>query len=213
MPGRPRPGLGRLGLLNGVVEGEWQSDFSAQGYAWPSGVYDLTPAVAAPDFGTFIDEDWVTSTVAPTSFLDQLRADTEKVRLGTWIGPLKNIVITDNTQRLQSLTVPTLVLYGIQDDVFRSADETTLITSLKAAAARGESFWWKQYGVLPPPSDGEQTDLGHNLPWEAPGAVATDVASFLTTGAPTRILFHTDYPADVHRIVAEPGQAIIIHEP
>ncbi len=213
MPGRPRPGLGRLGLLNGVVEGEWQSDFSAQGYAWPSGVYDLTPAVAAPDFGTFIDEDWVTSTVAPTSFLDQLRADTEKVRLGTWIGPLKNIVITDNTQRLQSLTVPTLVLYGIQDDVFRSADETTLITSLKAAAARGGSFWWKQYGVLPPPSDGEQTDLGHNLPWEAPGAVATDVASFLTTGAPTRILFHTDYPADVHRIVAEPGQAIIIHEP
>ena len=61
MPGRPRPGLGRLGLLNGVVEGEWQSDFSAQGYAWPSGVYDLIPAVAAPDFGTFIDEDWVTS--------------------------------------------------------------------------------------------------------------------------------------------------------
>ena len=81
-----------MGLLNEVVEGEWQSDFSAQGYAWPSGVDDLTPAVAAPDFGTFIDDDWVTSTVAPTSFLDQLRDDTEKVRLGTWIGPLKNIV-------------------------------------------------------------------------------------------------------------------------
>ena len=55
--------------------------------------------------------------------------------------------------------------------------------------------------------------LGHNIVWEAPGAVALDIASFRALGRPTDILFHTNYPANIHHIVAEPGQAILIHEP
>ena len=201
------------GLLDQVVEGLWRQAFVAAGYDWPSGVYSLSPAVAAPGFDDFIDTAWVTSAVAPTWFLDQIRRATLGVRLGTWIGPLKQIVATDNTERLSHLHVPTLVLYATQDGIFSEADEQRLIGALSRAAAHGGSFYFKQYGELPPTLSGEQTDLAHNLPWEAPEGVATDIASFLTRGRPTYTLYHTDYPSDIHRVLGEPGRAFVIHEP
>jgi pimeloyl-ACP methyl ester carboxylesterase len=196
-----------------VVEGLWRDAFVAAGYGWPGDVYNLSPAVAAPGYRDFIDNQWVVSAVAPQWFLDQTRRQTSEVRLGTWIGPLEQVFATDNTERLRHLTVPTLVLYATQDDIFSPADEQTLIGSLTAAAAAGGSFWWKEYGQLPPTASGEQTDLGHNLPWEAPDGVATDIASFLERGRPTLTLYHTDYPQDIHRVVAEPRRALVIHEP
>jgi pimeloyl-ACP methyl ester carboxylesterase len=199
------------GLLDGVVEGEWQDAFTAAGYTWPDGVYGLSPGVAASDFDAFVTGAWDASPVAPPAFLNQIAAETETVPLGTWIGPLQNIVAADNTARLEHLRVPTLVMYAIQDAIFSPADEQQLIDALRVAAANGGSFWWKQYGTLPPPASGEQTDVAHNLPWEAPDAVAVDIASFLELGAPTRILWHTDYPDDIHKIVGEPGKAILIH--
>ena len=200
------------GLLNGVIESEWQTDFTAAGYAWPSDAYNLSPGVAVPDYNAFIDGDWVTSAVAPPWLLGQIRPETAATRLGTWLGTLENVVSVDNTQRLAHLTVPTLVLYAIQDDVFTLADEQTLINSLSAAAQSDGSFWWKEYGAVSPPADGSQTDLGHNLPWEAPVGVATDLASFLVRGEPTRTLFRTD-PRDIHRVLAEPGRALLINAP
>jgi len=199
-------------VLNQIVEGLWQSAFLALGYSWPDGAYDLSPGVAVPGFRDFIDNQWVLSAVAPSTFLDELRSAAAEVPLGTWIGALKNIYAADNTERLRHLRVPTLALYGIQDDIFSRADEATLIDSLRAAASRGGSFWWKQYGELPPGDSGVQTDLGHNLPQEAPAGVATDIASFLERGRPTRTLYHTDFPEDVQRVVAEPGRALIISD-
>jgi pimeloyl-ACP methyl ester carboxylesterase len=200
------------GLLHDVVQGEWQSDFTAAGYSWPTDVYSLSPGVAAPDYDDFIDNDWVTSSVAPTWFLAQLRRDFAATPLGTWLGVLENIVTVDNTRRLRHLTVPTLAMYAIQDDIFSPSDEQVLIDSLSTAAQSGGSFWWKEYGAVPPPADGSQTDLGHNLPWEAPNGVATDIASFLLHGQPTRTLYRTD-PRDLHRVLAEPGRAEVIHSP
>ena len=153
------------------------------------------------------------SAVTPASFLDQVQASSAQTRLGTWIGALQNIVSNDNTERLRHLSVPTLVLYATQDNIFTRADDQTLINSLTTAAAGQGSFWWKQYGELPPPASGEQTDLGHELIWEAPDGVAADIASYLVDGEPTRTLYHTDYPNDIHRILAEPGRAVLIHEP
>jgi pimeloyl-ACP methyl ester carboxylesterase len=194
-----------------VVQGEWQSDFTAAGYAWPSGVYGLTPGVAVPDFDEFIDDEFEVSAVAPPSLLAQLQAGAKLVQVGTWIGTLDDLVLTDNTLRLQRLGVPTLVLWGIQDDIFSRDTEQSLIDVLEAAAHHGTPFWWKQYGLLPPPDSGDQTDLGHALPWEAPLGVATDTAAFLTLGAPTCTLYHTNYPQDIHRVLAVPGAATVIH--
>jgi pimeloyl-ACP methyl ester carboxylesterase len=194
-----------------VVQGEWQQDFTAAGYTWPSGVYGLNPGVAVPDFTQFIDDEYETSSVAPPALLTELQAGAQTVRVGTWIGTLDDLVIADNTMRLQHLGVPTLVLYAIQDDVFSPDAEQQLISSLDAAASHGTPFWWKQYGALPPPDSGEQTDLGHNLPWEAPAGVAADTAAFLVLGVPTCTLYRTDYPADIHRVLAIPNAATIVH--
>jgi len=166
-----------------------------------------------PDFQDFLVNAWVVDPIADAAFLGPIAADAAATPLGTWIGALEAITETDNTQRLERLKIPTFVLWSIQDDVFSPDVEQKLIDTLTVAARNGGSFWWKQYGALPPPSDGSQTDLGHNIVWEAPGAVALDIASFLVLGRPTNVLFHTDYPTDIHHIVAEPGKAILIHQP
>lgn len=198
-------------LESDVVEGLWRDAFTQQGYVWPDDVYNVSPAVAAPGFDDFLQNSWVADAVASQAFLDQMIPETAATPLGTWIGALRNLVAADNTERLRHLTVPTLVLWAVQDFVFSRDEEQTLIDSLTAAAHNGGSFWWKQYGVLPTPPSGEQTDLGHNVVWEAPEAVATDIASYLEHGQPTRTLYHTNYPTDIHQIIAEPGRATIIH--
>jgi hypothetical protein len=74
-------------------------------------------------------------------------------------------------------------------------------------------FYWKQYGVRPPPPSRDKhdaDDIGHNLSWEAPRELAADIDSFVRTGSPTRDLYRTDAPADVHKILVEPGKAVII---
>jgi pimeloyl-ACP methyl ester carboxylesterase len=200
-------------LLDGLIDGVWEPAFLAAGYSWPDGVYDVSPAVAAPGFEDFLTGSWVADAIADPAFLAQIVPETAATPLGTWIGALEAITETDNTQRLEQLKPPTLVLWAVQDDLFPPEIEQKLIDALTVAAGQGGSFWWKQYGVLPPPADGTQTDLGHNLVWEAPGPIALDIASFLTLGRPTNVLFHTDYPADIHRIVAGPGKATLIHEP
>jgi non-heme chloroperoxidase len=199
--------------LLGLIDAVWEPAFLAAGYSWPDGVYGVSPAVAAPGFDDFLTGAWDIDAIADPAFLTQIQSDAAATPLGTWLGALEAITETDNTQRLQQLKPPTLVLWAAQDDVFPRTLEQKLIDTLTIAAHDGGSFWWKQYGVLPPPADGTQTDLGHNLVWEAPGPIALDIASFLTLGRPTNVLFHTDYPADIHRIVAEPGKATLIHQP
>ena len=74
-------------------------------------------------------------------------------------------------------------------------------------------FYWKQYGVRLPPRSGdkhEADDIGHNLSWEAPRQLAADIDSFVRTGAPTRDLYRTDAPGDIHRIIVERGKAHIV---
>jgi pimeloyl-ACP methyl ester carboxylesterase len=148
--------------------------------------------------------------VTPDWFLNQMSAADAPTRLGTWIGVVDAIGQADNVARLGRLTVPTLVLWGVQDDIFSPADEQRLIDALHAGGQGCSDFWWKQYGAVPRPASGDQTDLGHSLIWEAPAGVATDVASFLRFGHPTRSLYRTD-PNNVTQVVAEPGKADVRH--
>lgn len=190
--------------LSDLVEGLWQDAFTQQGYVWPSDVYNLSPTVAAPGFDDFLENQWDADAVAPQTFLDQIIPETRATRLGTWIGTLQNLAVADNTERLRHVQIPTLVLWAAQDFLFSRDDEQVLIDALTAATQEGGSFWWKQYGILSPPPSGEQTDLSHNLVWEAPEGVATDIASYLKHSQPTRTLYHTNYPADINEIVADP---------
>jgi hypothetical protein len=71
--------------------------------------------------------------------------------------------------------------------------------------------FWKQYGVLPLPQSGAQeTDIGHNVQWGAPDAVAADIAAFAKTGAPTADQAHSDKAPNVSHILTEVGKATVM---
>jgi pimeloyl-ACP methyl ester carboxylesterase len=201
-----------VGDLLGLVDGVWEPAFEAAGYSWPAGVYGVPRASPPPTSRTSSSTGMPTrSPTRRSSRRSSLRQPRSRSARGS--ARLEAITETDNTQRLERLTRPTLVLWAVQDAIFSPDTQQKLIGALDVAAAHGGSFWWKQYGVLPPPASGEQTDFGHNLVWEAPGAVALDIASFLVAGRPTDVLFHSGYPEDIRRVVAEPGHAILVHAP
>jgi pimeloyl-ACP methyl ester carboxylesterase len=206
--GQSEPELGDL--LYGLIDSVWQPAFLSAGYTWPDGAYDVSPAGIVLGFEDFLASSWDADAIADPSFISKVIPETAATPVGTWLGALEGIVATDNTQRLEHLKAPTFVVWATQDFLFTRTIEQKLIDSLKVAAENGGSFWWKQYGVLPPTADGSQTDFGHNVVWEAPGALALDISSFLVTGRPTNILFHSD-PAEIHRVVAEPGKAVLVH--
>jgi pimeloyl-ACP methyl ester carboxylesterase len=117
-------------------------------------------------------------------------------------------------ERLDALTVPALILWGSEDAYFDRRSQDRLIKVLRRAsqAHPGMYFYWKQYGVRSRPSSRDKhdaDDIGHNLSWEAPEALAADIDSFVRTGAPTRDRYRTDAPRDVHQILVEPGLATI----
>jgi len=207
--GQSEPELGDL--LYGFIDGVWAPAFVAAGYTWPDGAYGVSPDGIVPGFEDFLAFSWDADAIADPAFIAKVIPETAATPAGTWLGALEGIVGADNTQRLEHLKAPTFVVWASQDFLFTPAIEQKLIDALTVAAQNGGSFWWKQYGVLPPPADGSQTDFGHNVVWEAPDALALDIASFLVTGRPTNTLFHSGYPADIHRVVAEPGKAILVH--
>lgn len=194
------------------IEGPWRDSLVAQGYKWPQDAYSLTPLDADPDAVEWMKVFWDADPVAPLSLVEAIATETAEVPLGTWLGETKALLDTDNTRRLTHLKAATLVLWGSQDAIFyQSPDQDALIASLKKAAKGRGSFAFKQYGALPLPASGyQESDIGHNVQWEAPAEVARDIDAFLRTGRPTRDLFRTDFPADVQRIVTEPGAATII---
>lgn len=198
-------------LLDGTILGSWKPAVEAQGYSWPTDIIKLTPYDSQPRPVEWMKANWDVDPIAPASFTTPIAKETARVRLQTWLGATKAIGVFDNVDGLRHDAVPTLVLWGTQDSFFYKSDQDLVIKSLKSAARKGGSFCWKQYGVVPLDPSGYQTDdLGHNLQWEAPAQVATDILHFMSTGKPTKDLYHTDLPSDVHRIVTEPGKAVRI---
>ena len=193
----------------------WQKMLTDKGVAWPAGALHMRPIDIDPGAVDNIVRNWDISAVAQPDVVRAIAAQTAAVPLSTWGYGL------DPTQRpptksenLTSLSVPTLVLWATEDAGFKPA-QGKLIDALKAAAKanKGMYFYWKQYGVRPPPASGDKhdaDDIGHDIPWEAPHELAADISSFIETGQPTPDLYHTDAPADVHRIVTEPGKAVIV---
>jgi hypothetical protein len=108
-----------------------------------------------------------------------------------------------------------LVLWGSEDAGLDRASQLRLVDVLRAASKShpGMVFYWKQYGVRPPPASGDKhdaDDIGHNLSWEAPRQLALDIDRFVRTGAPTADLYRSDAPRDRQTIVVEPGKAIVV---
>lgn len=198
-------------VLKQTVEGAWKKALEAKGLAFPAGVYELTPLDADPKAMEWIAANWTLDPAAQPAFLKPYTPETAKTRLGTWIGATRGLLAQDNTERLKSMSVPTLVLWATQDSIYLAKDQDEIKASLKDAAAKtGLTFYWKEFGKLPLPASGAQeSDIGHNIQWSASETVAKDIDSFIKTGAPTSDLAHSDAAPNISTIVVEPGKAVV----
>jgi pimeloyl-ACP methyl ester carboxylesterase len=193
----------------------WRAMLEAKGVAWPQGALHLRPIDIDPDAVRNITLHWDISNIAAPEVVAAIAAQSAGQSLASW-GTLDPIPAPPNPpERLDSLLVPTLALWGSEDAGLNRASQDRLIEVLRRASEThaGMYFYWKQYGVRPPPRSGDKhdaDDIGHNLSWEAPLGLAADILSFVRTGAPTRDLYRTDAPADVRKIIVEPGKAIIV---
>jgi pimeloyl-ACP methyl ester carboxylesterase len=204
----PAPRSDPLGPLG------WQKMLEAKGVKWPQRALHMRPLDIDPDAVRNIARNWDISAIAAPDVVETIAAQTAGESLASWgvIDPTPPP--PDAPERLDTLSIPTLVLWGSEDAGLSRASQDRLIAVLRRASrTHGMYFYWKQYGVRPPPSSGNKhdaDDIGHNLSWEAPRQLAADIDSFVRTGAPTRDLYRTDAPNDIHKILVEPGKAIIV---
>ena len=193
----------------------WRRMLEANGVEWPQGALHLRPLDIDPDAVRNIAQHWDISAIAAPELVDAIAAQTAGESLATW-GTLDPTPTPPGPAvRLDTLSVPTLVLWGSEDAGLSRESQDRLIDLLRRASEsrQGMYFYWKQYGVRPPPPSGDKhqaDDIGHNLSWEAPRQLAADIDSFVRTGAPTHDLYRTDWPADIHKILVVPGAAIIV---
>ena len=193
----------------------WQQMLEAKGVRWPAGALHLRPIDIDPDAVRNLTLHWDISAIAAPEVVDAIAAQTAAESIATWgvIDPTP--FPPAGPERLERLSVPTLVLWGSEDAGLNRGSQDRLIAVLRQASAAnpGMYFYWKQYGVRPPPASGDKhlaDDIGHNLSWEAPRQLAADIDSFVRTGAPTRDLYRSDAPGHVRTILVEPGKATIV---
>ncbi|MFO0593143.1 MAG: alpha/beta hydrolase [Polyangiaceae bacterium] len=199
-------------ILAEPVEGSWKAGFEAQGYAFPSGVYNLSPMDANADAGAWIGGAWVVDPAASPAFLADILPETEATKMGTWVGAAHGLLDTDNRERLKGFSVPALVLWASEDAIFYDTDEQELRDSLDVAVSYCKTeYYFKQYGKRPLSPDGLQLDdIGHNTQWGAPNEVARDLSSWLRHGRPTKDWYYSA-DGDPQTIVTEKNAAPIIH--
>ena len=200
-------------LLRDTIEGSWKPALEAKGKSYPDDVYNLTILDADSNAKNWLATTWGSDPVEKPDWLAGYLSEAARVRLGTWIGGSRAVLAVDNTDRLTTLKVPTLVIWGIQDGIFYESPDQKAIQRVlaEAAGSNNTTNFWKQYGTMPLPQSGiQETDIGHTVQEDAPEAVAADIVAFIKTGAPTRDMARSDQPPGDNRILVEPDKAIMM---
>jgi pimeloyl-ACP methyl ester carboxylesterase len=203
-------------MLKEPIEGAWKQALEAQGLEYPADFYLKTPRDADPKIYEWLTGVWLLDPIADPALIESSRAEYANIKLGTWIGTARAFLTIDNSERLRSIRVPVLVIWGVQDGLLpHDPDQAGLKAALDAAAAAGgTSYAWKQYGVIPLPQSGvQESDIGHVVPWDAPRELALDIAAFIADGKPTPDLYRAEAPGNLTRIVTEAGKASIVQRP
>jgi pimeloyl-ACP methyl ester carboxylesterase len=201
-------------VVTQLLEDTWRPALEARGARWPEDAYTVTPLDVDPAAEKWLMSNWVTEIAADPAYLAELAARTAEVPVGTWLGAGRALLAFDNVDRLGGLTVPTLVLWAIQDVVTPESDQILLRSALDVASGRCRTTYvWKRYGRVPlPPSGLQASDFGHNFHWGAPEEVAADLAAWLADRAPTTDLHYVD-PSDPRTVATSPDEAELLHGP
>ncbi len=178
-------------FLAGLIEGSWRDALIRQGQSFPGDAYRSLPTDADTAALSWMLANFVVEPLADSGLIATIAGEAVRTPIGTWLGVARALSTYDNTERLGSLAVPTLVIWGIQDNLFPEADQVRLREALDQAVARCRmGYVWKQYGVKPLPESGQPADdVAHNVQWGVPDAVAADLAAYLREdGMPTEDL-------------------------
>jgi pimeloyl-ACP methyl ester carboxylesterase len=193
----------------------WQAMLEQRQVAWPLGALHLRPLDFDADAVRHLTQHWDISAIAAPEVVAAIAARSAMQTMDSW-GVIDPVAAPDSAvPSLAALRQPTLLLWGRADAILDQDSQDRAIRSLRDAAEAhpGMYFYWKQYGVTPPPVSGDKhdaTDIGHNLSWEAPRQLARDIDSFIRLGRPTPDLYRTASPADRQHIIEEPDRAILV---
>jgi non-heme chloroperoxidase len=113
---------------------------------------------ATPDF---IDQWQDNPTPVEPRFLEKVKAETADVRVHVWRGVASALMTEDHSGFLRDVQAPTLILWGEKDAAFSSVEQERLQRAMPQAM-------FKKY-----------PRVGHNLHWEIPLQIGTDIRSFL----------------------------------
>lgn len=108
--------------------------------------------------------EFVTSTVGPSvsaPFLEAMVSESRKVPAHVWRDTFRGVLEHDDTDSVQRVVAPTLLVWGDADDLVRRSDQEAL------AAAITSSRLLVYAGV------------GHSPHWEEPSRFAADVTAFV----------------------------------
>lgn len=192
-------------LIGEMLEKQWRSILEQRpGFRWPADAWSLTPRDLGPEVLDFLKQNWVVDPAADEAFIQAVYPETVNTPLGLWIGVIKALGQMDNRERIVNVKKPTLVLWATQDNFFPEEPDQQWVKEAfdLAAATNGNRVIYKTYGKAPLPASGmQESDLGHNLHWGAPAAVAADIASFIKTGMPVNDLPYAD-PSNVKTVLS-----------
>lgn len=192
-------------LRNDVVAGQWRAQLAKRHVLWPDDAMGMSPLDVDSGAVEWMKTLWNFYPLTPLRSTDEQAERAARIPLAVWVGANEAILNADLGRELADLDVPVLVVWGSQDSFFRKTDQELVVKVLEERwRRRGIGFTWKQYGVRALAADGIQTDdVGHNLTWDAPKAVATDLAAWIDSGAPTSSWFRSDAPQNPARIISD----------
>jgi non-heme chloroperoxidase len=117
-----------------LIEGTWREALEVRpGFQYPQDAYELTPVDADPDAFNWARTNWTRDPVPAPELMAAITKGAISTRLGTWIGALRTFDVYDISQRLEALTVRTLVIWGTQDENFPEPDQVRVRAALDSA--------------------------------------------------------------------------------
>lgn len=199
-----------------LIEGTWREalETARPGFEYPQDAYQLQPVDADPDALEWAGTSWTRDPIPAPELMAAITMSSIATRLGTWIGGVRNFDVYDVRERLQALTVRTLVIWATQDDNFPEPEQVRVRAALDAAvdACNLDYYLYKIYGKEPlPPSGFQENELGHSPQRSAGRTMADDITAWVTTGEPTRDLPYSD-PENPKNILVDEDAAEILEK-
>ena len=130
------------------------------------GIIGLNDAVQRlDDISPAFIEEFQRRTVAgevPEAFMKRIISESQNVPLHVWKQALSQMLTIENIERLSAINVPTLVLYGANDNIFPQSEQELMQSKLSQVT-------FKAYPAV-----------GHAPHWEVPAEVISDLDAFLS---------------------------------